>query len=80
MAKPMMTSHAAQTAIAGMGRKPAGAINGGKRWNVAKNSSGMTRRHAVTGIGEKTLLAEWEKGATRQATSAFPRSPPYNLT
>jgi len=61
----------------------AGAISGGmrgERWNVSKNSSGMTRRHAVTGIGEKTLLAEWEKGATRQATSAFSRSPPYNLT
>jgi hypothetical protein len=57
----------------------AGAISRGmrgKQWTVAKNSSGMTRRHAVAGIGEKTLLAEWERGATRQAASAFPRSPP----
>jgi predicted ATPase len=48
----------------------------GKRWTVANNSAGVTRRHAGTGLSEKTLLAEWERGATRQATSAFPRSPP----
>ncbi len=50
----------------------------GKRWTVAHASAGVTRRHAGTGLGEKTLLAEWEKGATRQAASAFPRSPPGN--
>ena len=46
----------------------------GKRWTVANDSSGVTRRHA--GTGENTLLAEWERGATRRATSAFSRSPP----
>ena len=68
----------------GKGRQIAtGAINRavrGKRWNVAKNSSGVTRSHAVIGIGEKSLLAEWERRATTQATSAFPRSPPFNHT
>ena len=48
----------------------------GKRWTVANDSSGVTRRHAGTGLSEKTLLAEWQRGATRQAASAFPRSPP----
>jgi predicted ATPase len=48
----------------------------GKRWTVANYSSGVTRRHAGTGIGENTLLAEWERGATRRTTSAFSRSPP----
>jgi len=48
----------------------------GKRWTVANDSSGVTRRHAGTGIGENTLLAEWERGATRRTTSAFSRSPP----
>ena len=48
----------------------------GKRWTVANDSSGVTRRHAGTGVGEKTQLAEWERSATRQAISAFPRSPP----
>ncbi len=48
----------------------------GKRWTVANDSSGVTRRHAGTGLSEKTLLAEWERGATRQAASAFPRTPP----
>ena len=46
----------------------------GKRWTVANDSSGVTRRHA--GTGENTLLAEWERGATIRATSAFSRSPP----
>jgi hypothetical protein len=66
----------------GKGRQvAAGAVSRGmrgKRWTVAKDTSGMTRKHASTGIGEKNLLAEWERGATRQATSAFPRSPPYS--
>ncbi len=48
----------------------------GKRWTVANDSSGVTRRHAGTGIGENTLLAEWERGATRRTISAFSRSPP----
>jgi len=48
----------------------------GKRWTVANDSSGATRRHAGTGLSEKTLLAELQMGATRQAASAFPRSPP----
>jgi hypothetical protein len=48
----------------------------GKRWTVANDSSGVTRRHAGTGQSEKILLAEWQRGATRQAASAFPRSPP----
>jgi DNA-binding SARP family transcriptional activator len=62
------------------GQNVAGAISRGKRWPVAKNSSGMTRRYAVTGDSEKTLLLEWERGATSQATSVFPRSPPDNFT
>ncbi len=64
----------------GKGRQSAvGAISRGmrgKRWTVANDSSGVTRRHS--GTGEKTLLAEWERGATKQATSAFSRSPPNN--
>ncbi len=47
-----------------------------KRWNIANDSSGVTRRHVGTGLSEKTLPAEWQRSATRQATSAFPRSPP----
>lgn len=64
----------------GKGRQVvAGAVSRGmrgKRWTVANDSSGVTRRHAGTGLSEKTLLAEWERGATRQAASAFPRTPP----
>jgi DNA-binding SARP family transcriptional activator len=56
------------------GRVAAGSVGGTVHWTVAKDSSGVTRRH--TGIGEKTLLAEWERGATRQAASAFPRALP----
>ncbi len=36
----------------------------------------VTRRHVDTGIGERTLVAAWERGVAAQAASAFPRSPP----
>jgi len=41
---------------------------------AAKDSPGVTRRHA--GTYEKTSLAAWERSAAAQAASAFPRSPP----
>jgi len=41
---------------------------------AAKDSPGVTRRHA--GTYEKTPLAAWERSAAAQAASAFPRSPP----
>ena len=36
----------------------------------------VTRRHVDTGIGERTLVAAWERDVAAQAASAFPRSPP----
>ncbi len=57
----------------------AGAVSGGMgamRWAVAKDSSGVARRHVDTGIGERTLMAAWARDAAAQAASAFPRSPP----
>ncbi len=57
----------------------AGAVSGGMgamRWAVAKDSSGVARRHVDTGIGERTLMAAWARDAAAQTASAFPRSPP----
>ncbi|TME08259.1 MAG: hypothetical protein E6I80_10490 [Chloroflexi bacterium] len=72
--------HAPAETRNGKGRQlVAGAVSRGmrgKRWTVANDSSGVTRRHAGTGLSEKALLAEWERGATRLAASAFPRTPP----
>jgi hypothetical protein len=72
--------HAPSETRNGKGRQVvAGAVSRGmrgKRWTVANDSSGVNRRYAGTGLSEKTLLAEWERSATRQAASAFPRSPP----
>src|SRR2546430_16672212 len=41
---------------------------------VAKDSSGVTRRHA--GTDEISPLAAWERSAGGHAAPAFPRSPP----
>jgi hypothetical protein len=48
----------------------------GTRRAVAKDSSGVTWRHADVRRGEQTLPVLWERGAAGQAASAFPRSPP----
>jgi len=69
--------HASAETRNGQGRLVmAGAGSGAMRWAVAKASSGVTRRHVDTGIGERTLMAVWERDAAVQAASAFPRSPP----
>jgi DNA-binding SARP family transcriptional activator len=55
----------------------AGAASRGMRVRhhaVAKESSGVTRRHA--GTDEKTSLAAWERSAAGHAAPALPRSPP----
>jgi DNA-binding SARP family transcriptional activator len=59
----------------GQGRRVvARAVGGDMYWAVAKDSSGATRRHAGTGMGEQTLLTL--RGARGQYSSDFPRSPP----
>ena len=71
--------HAPAETRNGKGRQlMAGAVSRGmrgKRWTVANDSAGVARRHAGTGLSEKTLLAKRERGATRQGASAFPRTP-----
>ena len=60
-------------------RGAAGAVSSGMRGiplGVAPDASGVTRRHANTGIREKTPLAAWERGAAAQGALAFQRSPP----
>ena len=72
-----LDGHAPAETRNGQGRQVmAGAVNGAMRWAVAKDSSGVTRRHVDTGIGERTLMAAWERDVVAQAASAFPRSPP----
>jgi len=83
--------HASAETRNGQGRPVmAGAVSGAMRW-ADKSAVGtglkrapqaslrplrVTRRHVDTGIGERTLIAAWERDAAVQAVSAFPRSPP----
>ena len=73
--------HAPAETRNGQGRRVmAGAVSRDMRRTIVKDSSGVIRRHADTGMCEKTLLTAGERGAAGQAASAFPRSPPGSLT
>jgi len=74
----LVDRHALAEARNGEGRRVmAGAVRRGIRGMhhaVAKDSSGVTRRHA--GTDEISPLAAWERSAGGHAAPAFPRSPP----
>ena len=74
----LVDRHALAEARNGEGRRVmAGAVRRGIRGMhhaVAKDSSGVTRRHA--GTDEISPLAAWGRSAGGHAAPAFPRSPP----
>jgi hypothetical protein len=74
----LVDRHALAEARNGEGRRVmAGAVRRGIRGMhhaVAKDSSGVTRRHA--GTDEISPLAAWGRSAGGHAAQAFPRSPP----
>jgi DNA-binding SARP family transcriptional activator len=71
----LVDRHALAEARNGQRRRVvAGAVHGGTRWAVAKDSSGVTRRYAGAGTGAQTLLVA--RGAWGQAAPDVSRSPP----